>query len=106
MGFNPENRWAVERPLRQKGENAVKPWVERGVTRRVHKGLRMAAARDESRAAVVVAAVRCSYRCAVPPGTPGAGFPSAPGAEPPMNTFRPSGYSKKTATALFSPLLA
>src|SRR5688572_16723999 len=46
---------------------------------------------------------RCAYRCAVPPGT---GLPSAPGADPPMNTFRPSGYSKNTATALFSPLLA
>src|SRR5687767_15976991 len=33
-------------------------------------------------------------------------LPLAPGAEPPMNTLRPSRYSTKTPTPLLSPLLA
>src|SRR5688572_25989390 len=67
--------------------------------------VRSAPARDTSRAAPrsQSSAVALCYRCAVPPGT---GLPSAPGADPPMNTLRPSGYSKNTATALFSPLFA
>src|SRR6266550_2321036 len=35
-----------------------------------------------------------------------AGWPSAPGAEPPMNTLRPSRYSTNTPTPLDSPLFA
>src|SRR6266516_604856 len=34
------------------------------------------------------------------------GRPFAPGADPPINTFRPSRYSTKTPTHLLSPLLA
>src|SRR5262245_47072160 len=36
----------------------------------------------------------------------GVGLPSAPGAEPPMKTLRPSRYSTNTPTPLGSPLFA
>src|SRR3989441_546727 len=46
------------------------------------------------------------HLCAVSHFSGGRSRPLAPGAEPPIKTFRPSGYSTKTPTPLVSPLLA